>query len=178
MSKNDENKGLYVKYEVRKKETGEIVDKCFVLRPDRDPVAREALLAYADATSNYQLAMDIRAWMWDRPTVVCLCGSTRFGEAFQKANFDETIAGRIVLSIGCNLKSDDQLFEDLTIEEKNLIKRNLDDLHKRKIDMADEILVLNVGGYIGESTKSEIHYAKTHGKRIRFLEQVIDIGLI
>ena len=46
----------------------------------------------------------------------------------------------------------------------------LDELHKRKIDLADEILVLNVGGYIGESTRSEIEYAKAHNKTIRYLE--------
>ena len=49
-------------------------------------------------------------------------------------------------------------------------KEMLDDMHKRKIDMADEIFVINVGGYIGESTKSEIEYAKSHGKKVNYLE--------
>ena len=49
-------------------------------------------------------------------------------------------------------------------------KEMLDDMHKRKIDLADEIFVINVGGYIGESTKSEIEYAKSMGKKINYLE--------
>ena len=46
----------------------------------------------------------------------------------------------------------------------------LDDMHKRKIDMADEIYVINVGGYVGESTRSEIEYAKANGKTVGYLE--------
>lgn len=99
-----------------------------------------------------------------RPTVVCLCGSTRFGEAFREANLRETLAGRIVLTIGCDTKSDDAL--GLGPE----VKPMLDELHLRKIDMADEVLILNVGGYIGESTRRELKYARVYGKRIRFLE--------
>ena len=102
-----------------------------------------------------------------RPTIVCLCGSTRFSEAFQKANFDETLAGRIVLSIGCDTKADADLFKGPNTAE---IKARLDELHKRKIDLADEILVLNVGGYVGESTSSEIQYASRLGRRVRWLE--------
>jgi hypothetical protein len=97
-----------------------------------------------------------------RTTVTCLCGSTRFSEAFQRANLEETLAGRIVLSIGCDTKSDQGL--GLGPE----VKAQLDALHLRKIDMADEILVLNVGGYIGESTSREVAYAQ--GKRVRYLE--------
>jgi hypothetical protein len=99
-----------------------------------------------------------------RPTVVCLCGSTRFSEAFRQANLNETLAGRIVLSVGCDTKSDEALHLGPGV------KALLDELHKRKIDLADEILVLNVDDYIGESTMSEIEYAEAHGKRIRFLE--------
>lgn len=103
-----------------------------------------------------------------KPIIVCLCGSTRFMDAFQAANLTETIAGKIVLSIGCNTKSDSDLIAlgELTEEAKAA----LDELHKRKIDLADEVLVLNVGGYIGESTRSEIDYAQRHGKTLRFLE--------
>ena len=105
-----------------------------------------------------------------KPVVVCLCGSTRFGEAFAKANLDETMNGKIVLSIGCNMKSDTELFGHMDDEELKSIKTALDELHKRKIDLADEILVLNVGGYIGESTRSEIVYAVEHGVTVRYLE--------
>jgi cell division protein FtsB len=88
-------------------------------------------------------------------------------EAFQTANLQETIAGRIVLSIGCNTKSDADLqaLGQLTDEAK----AKLDELHKRKIDLADEIYVLNVGGYIGNSTRSEIEYAEAHHKMVRYL---------
>jgi len=99
-----------------------------------------------------------------QPKVVCLCGSTRFSEEFREANLRETLAGRIVLSIGADFKSDQAL--GLTVADK----ARLDELHKRKIDLADEILVLNVGGYIGDSTRSEIEYACVHGKAVRYLE--------
>lgn len=103
-----------------------------------------------------------------RPTIVCLCGSTRFMEAFQRANLEETLAGRIVLSIGCNTKSDTDLLAAGELTED--LKRMLDELHKRKIDIADEVLVLNVGGYVGDSTRSEMEYARAKGKPIRWLE--------
>lgn len=104
----------------------------------------------------------------DFPIIVCLCGSTRFMEAWQKANLEETLAGKIVLSIGCNTKSDADLqrMGELTPEKK----AELDELHKRKIDLADEVLILNVGGYVGKSTFSEYCYATEKGKKIRWLE--------
>lgn len=104
----------------------------------------------------------------DRPIVVCLCGSTRFGEAFRKANLRETLAGKIVLSVGCDIHSDAELIELGEMLEST--KAMLDALHLKKIDMADEVLILNVGGYIGESTGRELEYATRHGKRVRFLE--------
>ncbi len=105
----------------------------------------------------------------EQPTIVCLCGSTRFSDAFHEANLRETLAGKIVLSIGCDFKSDAdlQLAGELTAEDK----ARLDELHLRKIDLADEVLILNVGGYIGQSTLNELLYAQAHNKRIRFLEQ-------
>jgi hypothetical protein len=103
----------------------------------------------------------------DKPTIVCLCGSTRFLDAFREANLRETLAGKIVLSIGCDLRSDNELWPDDRVREK--MKIMLDELHKRKIDLADEVLILNVGGYIGPSTQSERDYAIKHGKVVRFL---------
>ena len=100
----------------------------------------------------------------DRPEIVCLCGSSRFFKAFDDANFKLSLEGRIVLSIGCNTKSGDGL--KLTSDDKT----RLDELHKRKIDLCDRVLVLNVGGYIGDSTRSEIAYAEAHGKPIDYLE--------
>jgi hypothetical protein len=97
------------------------------------------------------------------PRIVCLCGSSRFGQAFQEANLRETLAGRIVLGIGCDTKSD----QDLALGPAD--KMALDLLHLFKIDLADEILVLNVGGYVGESTRREIAYARRLRKPVRWL---------
>lgn len=115
-----------------------------------------------------ELVGKVRQWASEVPpfpTIVCLCGSTRFGDAFREANLRETLAGKIVLSIGCDFKSDQAL--GLTQEDKD----RLDRLHLRKIDLADEVLILNVGGYIGESTTRELAYARSMGKPVRFLEQ-------
>lgn len=106
-----------------------------------------------------------------RPRIVCLCGSTRFLAAFNEANLRETLAGKIVLTIGCSMKSDAELFAHMTDEERAAVKARLDELHKRKIDLADEVLILNVGGYMGDSTLSELEYAKREGKQVRFLEE-------
>lgn len=102
-----------------------------------------------------------------RPEIVCLCGSTRFFRTFDEQNFRLTLEGKIVLSVGCNTKSDEGL--KLTAEDKV----RLDELHKRKIDMCDSVLVLNVGGYIGDSTRSEIEYAERIGKPVKYLEHLI-----
>src|SRR5207248_11431524 len=105
--------------------------------------------------------------MGNRPIIVTLCGSTRFcGDEYrdaqgmtpwQRANYEETLAGRMVFSIGVDFKSD----AALGLSEE--VKANLDELHKSKIDASDEILVLNVNGYIGQSTRKEIDHAETHG---------------
>jgi hypothetical protein len=105
-----------------------------------------------------------------RPKIVCLCGSTRFKYEFVDAGLRETLAGKIVLTIGCNMRTDDEIFGKMSPEEFAETKIKLDELHKRKIDLADEVLILNVGGYIGDSTRSELEYAKAHGKVVRFLE--------
>jgi hypothetical protein len=87
-------------------------------------------------------------------------------KAFAKAQLSETIEGRIVLSVGCHNARDEQL----GIAQDSDVKKQLDELHLRKIDMCDQILVLNVNGYIGQSTSNEIAYAKSKGKLIRYLE--------
>lgn len=99
-------------------------------------------------------------------TVVCLCGSTRFMEAFFEAGWDETLAGKIVLSVGVVKHARHHGAEALSPE----VVKALDELHLRKIDMADEVLILNVNGYIGKSTANELRYARERGKVIRFLE--------
>lgn len=96
--------------------------------------------------------------------VITLCGSTRFKEQFLEAQKRLTLAGNIVISVGLfGHSGDDEVWTEGT-------KEMLDDMHKRKIDMADAIYVINVGGYIGESTRSEIEYAKRNGKEVRYLE--------
>jgi len=108
------------------------------------------------------------------PVIVCLCGSTRFFKEFMLANYNETMANHIVLSVGFYPHSSEEAHgEHIGITAAD--KARLDDLHKRKIDLADEVLVLNVGGYIGESTRSEIDYAVAHRKRVRYLEQQCSI---
>lgn len=105
------------------------------------------------------------------PTIVCLCGSTRFYQEFQRANYEETMAGRIVLSVGFYTHAAQEAHGETwgcSLEQKLA----LDELHKRKIDLADEVLILNVGGYIGASTRSELEYAKAHAKPVRYLEPV------
>lgn len=103
-----------------------------------------------------------------RPPIVVLCGSTRFYDEFQRANYELTMAGRIVLSVGFYPHNPQVHGEAVGCTPEQ--KVSLDELHKRKIDLADQVLVLNVGGYIGESTRSEIDYAVRHGKPVRYLE--------
>jgi hypothetical protein len=99
----------------------------------------------------------------DFPRIVCFCGSTRFKDAWLNANRDETLSGKIVLSVGL-------LGHQEGLDMNGPVKVALDQLHLRKIDLADEVLVLNCGGYIGESTRREIAYAQAHGKPVRYLE--------
>jgi hypothetical protein len=97
--------------------------------------------------------------------IITLCGSTRFKEEFLAAQKRLTLEGNIVISVGLFGHSGDE--EVCTAETKAM----LDDMHKRKIDLADEIFVINPGGYIGSSTRSEIEYAAKTGKGISYLVQ-------
>lgn len=113
------------------------------------------------------------------PPIVCLCGSTRFWRMFQEASLRETLAGKIVLSIGAArcADDDDKAFGGyVPVDQFDVVKARLDELHCRKIDLADEVLVLNVGGYIGESTSREIAYAEAIGKPVRYLETKEDVA--
>lgn len=105
-----------------------------------------------------------------RPKIVCLCGSTRFYAEFQAANYRETLAGHIVLSVGFFGHTAGQAHGQSVGVADEATKERLDELHLHKIDLADEVLVINVGGYIGQSTKREIGYARSINKPIRFLE--------
>lgn len=102
--------------------------------------------------------------------VITLCGSTRYKDAFMEAQKRLTLEGNIVISVGLfGHSGDDEVWTEGT-------KEMLDDMHKRKIDMADvadEIFVINVDGYIGSSTRSEIEYATATGKKVLYLESTI-----
>ena len=103
--------------------------------------------------------------MPDRPEIVCICGSTRFADQMRAVNRELTFAGVIVVAPGVFQHADD---ESITNEQKTA----LDALHLRKIDLADRVLVVNPGGYIGESTSREIAYARATGKPISFTDPV------
>jgi len=95
----------------------------------------------------------------DRPEIVCICGSVRFADEMRTANRDLTFAGVIVLAPG-------EAEAVITDEQKAA----LDALHLRKIDLADRVLVVNPGGYVGESTSREIAYARATGKPVSFTD--------
>ena len=97
--------------------------------------------------------------------IITLCGSIKFKDEFMKVQEKLTLDGNIVLTPNFfnNIKKED-------IDKKT--KKMLDEMHKQKIDISDEIYVINVGGYIGESTKNEIKYAKEKGKKIFYLESM------
>ena len=95
--------------------------------------------------------------------IITLCGSIKFKNEFIKVQERLTLEGNIVFT--------PNFFNSIKKEEINeKIKKMLDEMHRQKIDMSDEIYVINLGGYIGESTKSEIEYAKAKGKEISYLE--------
>lgn len=103
--------------------------------------------------------------------VITLCGSTRFKEEFMREQKRLTLEGNIVISVGLfGHSGDHEVWEGMSEDTLTKTKEMLDDMHKRKIDMADEIFVINVGGYIGTSTRSEIEYAQAHGKVVKYLE--------
>ncbi len=98
--------------------------------------------------------------------ITTLCGSTRFKNEFMEMQKKLTLAGRIVISVGLfGHSGDDEVWTEGT-------KAMLDDMHKRKIDLADGIFVINKDGYIGDSTRSEIEYAQKHGKSVEYLEEI------
>ena len=113
----------------------------------------------------------VRDFGGQRPRIVCLCGSTRSPGAFREANLRLTLAGEIVLSIGCDTKSDADLE---AAGELNLwqVKADLDALHKHKISLSDYVLVVSgEDGYFGDSTRSEIEYALRAGKPVMFARE-------
>jgi len=105
-----------------------------------------------------------------KTNVVCLCGSTRFTDEMLIKQWELTKAGKIVLS-WCALP--ESYFKGSHIGDIESVKDVVDEVHKRKIDLSDEVLVINVGGYIGDSTRSEIEYANKIGVPVIYLEQAL-----
>lgn len=106
------------------------------------------------------------------PPIVVICGSTRFMEEMTEADLEMTASGYIVVKPGCNMKQPHPLWADPADAER--IKAALDDLHRAKIRIADDVLV--VGDYIGSSTIAEIAYARELGKPVRFTHPEVDPG--
>ncbi|MFD5598004.1 hypothetical protein [Streptomyces griseorubiginosus] len=108
------------------------------------------------------------------PHVVVICGSTRFMAEMAQADLRETVAGRIVVKPGFDMKSPHGLGIDPADAEAEVdaqvqlqaLKVRLGELHRAKIRLADEVLI--VGDYIGDSTRAEIAYARSLGKPVRF----------
>lgn len=105
--------------------------------------------------------------------IVTLCGSTKFKKEFLEIQKKLTLLGYIVISVGLfGHSGDSEVWENMDEGTLTKTKSMLDDMHKRKIDLSDMIYVINVGGYIGESTRSEIEYAISTGKEVHYLESV------
>ncbi len=100
------------------------------------------------------------------PRIVCLCGSTRFMDAFHATGWQLTLDGYIVLTVGVCKHAEDHGGEALGQD----VADKLDELHKRKIDLADFVMVLNVDGYIGDSTRAEIEYAEETKTPVVYVE--------
>ncbi|MFJ4877171.1 hypothetical protein ACIP93_18390 [Streptomyces sp. NPDC088745] len=106
------------------------------------------------------------------PRIVVICGSTRFMAAMNEADLRETAAGRIVVKPGCDMKSPHPLWS--APADAEALKARLDDLHRAKIRLADEVLV--VGDCVGDSTRAEIAYARSLGRPVRFTHPEVDPG--
>jgi hypothetical protein len=101
--------------------------------------------------------------MIGRFKIITLCGSTKFRDEFLAEQKRLTLEGYIVISVGLfGHAGDNEVWSEGT-------KEMLDEMHKRKIDLSDEIFVINVGGYVGSSTQSEIEYAIKTNKPVKYL---------
>lgn len=105
--------------------------------------------------------------------IITLCGSTRFKEDFLRVQKELTLKGNIVISVGLfGHSGDNEVWENMSEGALTKTKIMLDDMHKRRIDLSDEIFVINKNGYIGESTRSEIEYAIKTGKKVNYMEEI------
>ena len=109
------------------------------------------------------------AKMLGKYRVVTLCGSSRFKDEFYEVQKQLTLEGTIVLSLGFFSQKDLNIWDNFEGKDIKEIKEMLADMQRKKIDISDEIFIVNVDGYIGESTQSEIEYAISEGKKVRYL---------
>ncbi len=120
-------------------------------------------LAHEDQLAAAKYALSL-------PPIVVICGSTRFMAEMADCDRLLTAAGKIVVKPGCNMKEPHPLWADSV--EAEALKVRLDALHRAKIRLADDVLV--VGDYIGDSTRAEIAYARSLGKPVRFTHPHVD----
>ncbi len=93
--------------------------------------------------------------------IITLCGSTNFKDEYERVNRILTLQGNVVFSCGV-FRGDYPNIE----EHRDL----LEDVHKRKIDLSESIVVINLGGHTSKHTREEIEYAKSKNKKIIYLE--------
>lgn len=136
-------------------------EMCVALEP-----LREKLTTAKAENVKLRELLESRCVPSGTPPIVCLCGSTRFMDAFFEAGWKFTLEGKIVLSVGVCKHAEHHGGEAIGQD----IADKLDELHFRKIDLADAVFVLNVRGYIGDSTRKEIEYAESLHKPISYLE--------
>lgn len=107
--------------------------------------------------------------------VITLCGSTKFKEDFMREQKRLTLEGNIVISVGLfGHSGDNEVWEGMDDGTLTKTKEMLDDMHFRRIDMSDEIFVINKNGYIGTSTRNEINYAIKTGKKVNYMENIFE----
>ena len=135
---------------------------------------QEKVLEYLDELISEDLRKNTHNPQAERDTsIICLCGSTKFTRQMLIKQWELTKQGYIVVS-WCALPDDYISYqgnEKAHIGDIENVKAFVDEIHKRKIDISDEVLVIDIGGYVGESTRSEINYAIKHGKPIRYLSE-------
>lgn len=158
------NENIKAKFEERIQELKDALWKSYSVEKEARLSECQRMLIVINALSEEPTAP--MTGIGKRMKVITLCGSTRFKNQFLEQQKRLTLEGNVVISVG--------LFGHSGDEEvwKPGMKEMLDKMHLQKIDMADEIFVINVGGYIGESTRREIAHAEQTGKPVRYLESI------
>ena len=158
------NENIKAKFEERIQELKDALWKSYSVEKEARLSECQRMLIVINALSEEPTAP--MTGIGKRMKVITLCGSTRFKEQFLEQQKRLTLEGNIVISVGLfGHSGDEEVWKPGT-------KEMLDKMHLQKIDMADEIFVINVGGYIGESTKREIAHAEQTGKPVRYLESI------